>query len=132
MIQVMRKAQELAEAIAASDVYSALKAARAAVDADPEASGLLARWEETGRAARQALREAAPDAAAQLRAFQALQREVDDNDLIRRLRTCRQNFDDMLESVNQVLLEEVGAGREGEAPSGSGGCAGCAGCSRKS
>lgn len=132
MGEVYRLAQELAEAIARSEEYAELRAARAAADASEELCAL----EQEQQTRSEQIRAAAQteSGAALLSAIEELNARKERLDQLPeaiRLRAARQGFDELMENVNRILRMVINGDPEAEVDAGSG-CAGCAGCGKRS
>ncbi len=116
--EVIRKASELAQAIAESEELANLRAAEAKLQMDPEAMRLL---EEVQRLQHMAQMSGTPEAMQQLEeAFN----KFAENEVAKEYLEANQKFSQMIETVNSLLQEAI----EGPKQHGHG-CSGCSGCS---
>ena len=115
--EVIKKASELAQAIAQSEELANLRAAEAKLQMDQQARELL---NEVQRLQQMAQMSGSPEAMQQLEeAFN----KFAENPLGREYLEANQRFNQMLETVNSLLQEAI----EGPKPHGHG-CSGCSGC----
>ncbi|WP_456436192.1 YlbF family regulator [Thermovibrio ammonificans] len=116
--EVIKKATELAQAIAQSEELANLRAAEAKLMMDQEASKLL---QEVQRLQQMAQMSGSPEAMQQLEeAFNKFAQ----NPVGKEYLEANQKFSQMLETVNSLLQEAI------EGPKHHGhGCSGCSGCS---
>ncbi len=115
--EVIKKASELAQAIAQSEELANLRAAEAKLQMDPQARELL---NEVQRLQQMAQMSGSPEAMQQLEeAFN----KFAENPLGKEYLEANQRFNQMLETVNSLLQEAI----EGPKPHGHG-CSGCSGC----
>lgn len=129
MREVMQKAQELAEAIAATGMYEKMQELEKQVTADEEAAAAVADLVEKRDAFQAMIQQGTADKEAFAvagQAYSAAQSRVDDNALIAQLREAQQAYSDLMDNVNRILRLVV----TGEVESGgcSGNCASCGGC----
>ena len=134
MKQVMQKAQELAEAISASDIYRRMKTLEDRLQEDPEASAAVGRVMEARKRVEDLLMKKGMDPEklkeANLDMAQAEQ-EMSANPKVEELRKARKDFTMMMDSVNRVLRVVItGEIREEDFSGGScsGDCSSCGGC----
>jgi cell fate (sporulation/competence/biofilm development) regulator YlbF (YheA/YmcA/DUF963 family) len=114
---VIKKASELAQAIASSEELANLRAAEMKLQMDPEAMELL---QEVQRFQQMAQMSGSPEAMQQLE--EAFNRFAE-NEVAKEYLDANQKFSQMLETVNVLLQEAI----EGPKQHGHG-CAGCSGC----
>ncbi|MBR2823285.1 MAG: YlbF family regulator [Clostridia bacterium] len=134
MKTVLTKAQELAEAISASDVYLRMKEMEAGVEQDPEAAAAVRRMMEKRERVEELLTRKGMDPG-ELKIANAemilAEREMNTNEKVMALKTARKAFSDMMDNVNRILRVVItGEIREEDvaAPDCSGSCEGCSGC----
>ncbi|MBQ8072688.1 MAG: YlbF family regulator [Clostridia bacterium] len=133
MRTVMQKAQELADAIVASDVYLRMKELEEAVQQDPAAEKAVNDLMKKRQRVEALLMEKGMDPSA-LRQANAEMAEAEKvmnaNEKVAALKAGRKAFSTMMENVNRVLrLVITGEVREDDvAPGCSGSCDGCNGC----
>ena len=135
MDEVMKKAEELAQAILASDLYNRMRDLEEEVQADPEASGVLQEMVEKRKRVEDLLssrnmdRDALKEAS---REMQEAETAMNANGKIKTLKAARKAFSAMMNDVNRVLRMVI-TGDIGEndfnADGCSGDCSGCSGCS---
>ncbi|GEM_PF-971564 len=116
--EVIKKASELAQAIAESEELANLRAAEAKLQMNPEAMNLL---NEVQRLQQMAQMSGTPEAMQQLE--EAFNRFAE-NPIGKEYLEANQRFGQMLETVNALLQEAI----EGPKQHGHG-CSGCSGCS---
>ena len=134
MNEVMRKAQELAEAVVNSEVYRKMADLEKSVKKDPEATQALSDMIEKRQAVENLLASAdmKPDdlAAASLEMEEA-EKRMNENAMIRDLKEARKTFQIMMDNVNMILkLVITGDGSSGEpgqacCPGNCGDCGKC-------
>ncbi|MBQ9211994.1 MAG: YlbF family regulator [Clostridia bacterium] len=133
MKQVMQKAQELADAVVASDVYRKMKALEEAMQEDPEAAEAVNQMMRKRQRVEDLLTEKGMDPEelkrANLEMVQA-EKEMNANPRVMELKAARKEFSAMMDNVNRVLrLVITGEIREDDFQGGCGGnCNGCNGC----
>ena len=138
MKEVMNKAQELAEAIADSEVYLRMKQLEGELRHDPEASALVADLYEKRRRVEDLLSSNQMDPEELKQAsleMNAAEEAMNAHPAVQTLKEARKDFQTMMDNVNQLLRlvitgevrEEDTAGRRSRGCSGS--CEGCSGCS---
>jgi len=115
--EVIKKASELAQAIAESEELKNLREAEAKLQNDPEAMELL---QEVQRLQQMAQMSGTPEAMQQLEeAFN----KFAENPVAKEYLEANQKFSQMIETVNALLQEAI------EGPKHHGhGCSGCSGC----
>ena len=132
MRNVMMKAQELAEAILDSEVYTRMKQQENDVKRDPEAGIALSDMIEKRGRVENILSSANMDpnelAEASWEMEEAEQR-MNDNEMIKTLKEYRKDFQTMMDNVNRILRLVI-TGQTEDENGGSSGCSGnCSGCS---
>lgn len=127
MREVMLKAQALAEAILASDVYQNMHALEEQVTRDEAATAAIAEYMEKRNAVQAVIGE--PEKLAEaMQALQAADDRMSSTPLVADMRQAQQKFTDMMDSINQILRLVV-TGEVDEGSSGcTGNCASCGGC----
>ncbi|MGN0779503.1 MAG: YlbF family regulator [Aristaeellaceae bacterium] len=135
MHNVMNKAQELAEAIVASDIYQRMHTAESQVTTDPGASAAIAAYIEKRQAVEELLGGEDTDRTALAEAGKAMQeaeQQLNEQPLVNEMQSARADFNQMMENVNQILRLVITGETEGSGCSGScescGGCGSCGGC----
>ena len=135
MDEVMKKAEELAQAILASDLYNRMRDLEEEVQADPEAAGALQDMVEKRKRVEDLLssrnmdRDALKEAS---REMQDAEKTMNANGKIQTLKAARKAFSAMMNDVNRVLRMVItGEVEENDfsAAGCSGDCSGCSGCS---
>ena len=136
MKDVMQKAQELAEAILASDVYRKMKELEETVQADPGAAEKVGILMEKRQRVENLLTSKGMDPEELKRANEEMVRaeaEMNANEKVAALKAARKNFSTMMDNVNRILrLVITGEVEEDDfsaTVSCGGNCANCSGCS---
>ncbi len=134
MRNVMMKAQELAEAILDSEVYTRMKQQENDVKRDPEAGIALSDMIEKRSRVENILSSANMDPnelAEASREMEEAEQRMNDNEMIKTLKEYRKDFQTMMDNVNRILrlvitgqIEDENGGSSGC----SGNCSGCSGC----
>ena len=128
----MMKAQELAEAILNSEIYQKMKQQEAATRRDPEAARVLADMIEKRNKVESVLSDASMDPnelAEASREMEEAEQRMNDNEMIKKLKDNRKDFQTMMDNVNRILRLVI-TGEVEEENSGNTGCTGnCNGCS---
>lgn len=137
MREVMKKAQELAEAITDSAIYLKMKEQEGIVRRDPEASAalndMIAKRQQVedilsdNRMKPEDLRKASQE-------MEEAEKRMNDNEQIQALKEARKDFQTMMDNVNKILrlvvtgevAEETGSRRSFGGCGGS--CKDCGGC----
>ena len=132
MHEVMNKAQELAEAILDSEVYTKMHTLELRMNKDEEAAKAMSDMIEKRQAVENILASANLDPDELARAseeMEAAEKRMNDVALIRDLKDARADFSEMMNNVNRILrLVITGEVEEEEKPSGcTGNCASCGG-----
>ena len=132
MRNVMMKAQELAEAILDSEVYTRMKQQENDVKRDPEAGIALSDMIEKRSRVENILSSANMDPnelAEASREMEEAEQRMNDNEMIKTLKEYRKDFQTMMDNVNRILRLVITGETEDE-NGGSSGCSGnCSGCS---
>ncbi len=133
MQNVMKKAQELAEAIAASDIYRNMKKLENDLQEDAQAAESVQYLAEKRQEVEDLLTSKAmdPNRLKQLNEemIQA-EEQMNSYEKVRELKAARKEFSSMMDNVNRILrLIITGEIREDDVNgSCSGNCSGCSGC----
>ena len=129
-------AQELAEAVVASDLYTRMKQLEEEVAQDPEASGAMNNMIAKRKRVEEVLstKNMKPDDLAQASLeMEAAETAMNSNEKIQALKAARKDFSDMMNNVNRILrLVITGEVEEDDfsaTVSCGGNCANCSGCS---
>jgi len=129
---VMMKAQELAEAILDSEVYTRMKQQENDVKRDPEAGIALSDMIEKRSRVENILSSANMDPnelAEASREMEEAEQRMNDNEMIKTLKEYRKDFQTMMDNVNRILRLVI-TGQTEDENGGSSGCSGnCSGCS---
>ena len=132
MRNVMMKAQELAEAILDSEVYTRMKQQENDVKRDPEAGIALSDMIEKRSRVENILSSANMDPnelAEASREMEEAEQRMNDNEMIKTLKEYRKDFQKMMDNVNRILRLVI-TGQTEDENGGSSGCSGnCSGCS---
>ncbi len=135
MKNVMQKAQELADAVVASDVYTRMKALEEEVQNDEEAAAAMQKMIEKRKIVEDVLTTKNMDREELNRASREMQQaeaEMNQNEKIQALKAARKDFSTMMDNVNRILRLVI-TGEIQEEDTGLGGCSGscdsCSGCS---
>ena len=132
MRNVMMKAQELAEAILDSEVYTRMKQQENDVKRDPEAGIALSDMIEKRSRVENILSSANMDPnelAEATREMEESEQRMNDNEMIKALKEYRKDFQTMMDNVNRILRLVI-TGQTEDENGGSSGCSGnCSGCS---
>lgn len=133
MKNVMQKAQELADAVAASDVYLRMKELEKAVEEDPDAAEAVNALMRKRQRVEDLLTEKGMDPGELKRAGAEMaeaEREMNANAKVAALKAGRKEFAEMMNNVNRILRMVItGEIREDDLDAGcSGNCEGCGGC----
>ena len=126
MRNVMMKAQELAEAILNSEIYQKMKQQEAATRRDPEAAKALADMIEKRNRVESVLSDASMDPselAEASREMEEAEQRMNDNEMIKKLKDYRKDFQTMMDNVNRILRLVI-TGEVEEENSGNTGCTG--------
>ncbi len=134
MQDVMRKAQELADAVVASSVYTRMKELEDVVSEDEAAAEAMENMIASRKRVEEILTMKNMDPEELKRAGEVMQqaeKRMNENERIQELKQARKDFSTMMDNVNRILrLVITGEIREedlGEASCG-GSCEGCTGC----
>ncbi len=128
----MQKAQELAQAVADSEVYKKMKSLEEKVQNDPDASRAMNHMLEMRQRVETLLSSANMDRNEMKRAgteLELAEKALNANDRIMELKAARKEFADMMDNVNRILrLVITGEIREDDIGGCGGSCSGCSGC----
>ena len=134
MRNVMMKAQELAEAILDSEVYTRMKQQENDVKRDPEAGIALSDMNEKRSRVENILSSANMDPnelAEASREMEEAEQRMNDNEMIKTLKEYRKDFQTMMDHVNRILRLVITGQTEdedGRSSGCNGNCSGCSGC----
>ncbi len=136
MREVMKKAQELAEAVLASDIYTKMKQLEEEVNNDPEASAAMQDMIAKRKRVEDILSSKDMDPEELSRAgmeMQEAEKVMNSKDAILNLKAARKEFSTMMDNVNRILrlviTGEVQDDDISQTGSCSGDCSRCSGCS---
>lgn len=130
MRNVMMKAQELGEAILASDLYKRSQAAEQAMENDPEATRLVADYMEKQRAVNEILSSGDVDTDKLAQAGLALQEaeeRMKSNPVVQETQKANAECNAMLDNVNRII-QLIVRGKTEDSAGCTGNCASCGGC----
>ena len=128
---VFEKTRELGEALMASEEYKAMKAAEDAAMANAEAADLMSRYLEHKTKLEEILHSGNPDpdAIGELgAAMEELQGQFQNVPDIIEMNRAREEFDSLINQVNQVLHFIITGEMEESGEGCTGSCATCPGC----
>ena len=134
MRDVMKKAQELAEAILDSEIYRKMKQQEIDVKRDPEAAAALSDMIEKRGKVEDILSSANMDAnelAEASREMEEAEKRMNENGMIKTLKEYRKDFQTMMDNVNRILRLVITGQTEdedGRSSGCNGNCSGCSGC----
>ena len=133
MRNVMQKAQELADAIVASDVYRKMKEREEILQEDEAAAEAVNNMMRKRQRVEDLLTEKGMDPEELKRANAEMvqaEKDMNANPRVAELKAARKEFSSMMENVNRILrLVITGEVREDDFAGGcSGSCEGCSGC----
>lgn len=129
MENVLKQAEQLAEAILDSEIYIKMRLAERAAMSDENAANLIAAYAEQRKAVENLLAASDMNHAAladEGKKLEDAQKAMDDNTLIKAMRSANDDFTRMMQQVNQIIRFVVtGESEEEEGCSGS--CESCGG-----
>lgn len=132
MKNVMQKAQELADAIVASDVYQMMKRLEEEVQEDEAATLAVGNLMQKRQRVEDLLTTRGMDPEELKRANEEMneaEREMNANEKVANLKAGRKAFSAMMDNVNRILrLVITGEIRDDDVSGCSGNCNGCSGC----
>ncbi len=134
MLEVMQKAQELAEAVVASSVYTRMKELEEEVSNDEGAALAMETMVSSRKRVEEILTMKNMDPEELKQASQVMQqaeKSMNENEKILALKQARKDFSTMMDNVNRILrLVITGEIREEDVTDTgcSGSCEGCSGC----
>ena len=130
MSKVIECARALGEAIVASEEYKNMQLTEAAAMADPAVTEAMSRFLELRETLNGLMLESDPDAEKIAKLGEEMddaQRALNAMPAVDAMTTARQQFSEMMNSVNRVL-EFIVAGETQESGGCSGNCSACGGC----
>lgn len=135
MRDVMLKAQELAQAILDSSIYQRMHTAEMQMTGDEGATQAIATFMEKRQAVEKLLGEENVDRdalAAAGKEMEEAEKALDEQTAVKEVQAARNDFNQMMENVNQILRLMISGETESSGCSGScstcGGCSSCSGC----
>ena len=133
MLQVMRKAQELADAIVASDVYQNMKKLEEVLQNDDAAAETVNNLMRKRQQVEDLLTEKGMDPEKLRKANQEMieaEKVMNSNSKVAKLKAARKDFSDMMDNVNRILRVVItGEIRTDDISHGcNGNCDSCGGC----
>lgn len=132
MEKVFNQAEILGEAILASQEYIQMRLTEEAVMHDEEATLLIAKYSEKRSQVENLLANPNMDHGELAKAggeLQEVEKMLDDNKLITRMRETNEAFSSMMDKVNAIIKRVVTGEEEQPQASGcTGSCSSCAGC----
>ena len=132
MLQVMQKAQELADAVIASDVYKRMKDAEIELEKDAEATETVNNMMRKRQRVEDLLTAKGMDPEELKQANREMlqaEQKMNANEKVAKLKAARKEFSTMMDNVNRVLrLVITGELREDDISPCGGKCEGCSGC----
>lgn len=129
MENVLKQAEQLAEAILDSEVFIKMRLAERAAMSDETATNLITAYAEQRKVVENLLAASDMDHAALAEEGQKLedaQKAMDDNTLIKAMRGTNDEFTQMMQQVNKIIRFVV-TGESDEEESCSGSCESCGG-----
>ena len=129
MEKVLNQAEQLAEAILESEEYIKMRIAEQAAMHDETAANLIAQYSQRRSAVETLLASNDLDHSALTAAgesLEAVEKEIDENALIKARRATNADFAGMMQQVNKIIKYVV-TGEMEEADGCSGSCASCGG-----
>lgn len=123
-MSIMNKAQELGDAIVASEEFEALKNAEKEMQADESAQKILQEFQAKQRMAQMAQMNGKGVSEDMQKEIQALQAQMQENAKIKQFMEKQQDFNQIMQQVNDVLTTAMQGEEEGcaEGDSCGGGC----------
>jgi len=106
-LSVDEKAKELAAAIKETDQFETLKRAESRLNLDPKAQDLVQQFQTKQQEIQQAQQQGQQPEQAEVESIQNLQTQMQNNETIKNLMEAQQNFDEVLQQVNQTVLNEL-------------------------
>lgn len=135
MRDVMLKAQELAQAILDSSIYQRMHTAEMQMTGDEGATQAIAAFMEKRQAVEKLLGEENVDRDALAEAgkeMEEAEKALDEQAAVKEVQAARNDFNQMMENVNQILRLMISGETESSGCTGScstcGGCSSCSGC----
>ena len=120
---LLAKARELGKAIRESEAAKKLQQCQTRLALDPTAQQILRELQEWQQKLQIAQLRGVPPTAEEQAAIRTLELRLQSNDTMKQLLQAQDEFNLLLEQVNQAIFEGI-EGREGPAPNGPSGGAG--------
>ena len=128
-MSVIEKARQLGEEIANSKELLEMREAEFMMTKDPEAMGIIQKFNEKQRIFRTIQEQGLELTDSQKREAEALENEMLDNPYIYSFFKAQQNFEKVLEQINNIIGEAIGtSGGSCSCDSDDCGTCGCDGC----
>lgn len=130
MEKVLNQAELLAESILGSDEFINMRLCEQAVMKDEEATGLIAAYTEKRQSIESLLADANMDRGELAKAGEALEmieKQIDQNALVAKMRENREKFNDMMKQVNSIIRFVVTGEKDDEPDGCTGSCESCGG-----
>ena len=130
MEKVLNQAEMLAEAILESEEYITMRLSEQAAMRDTEATGLIAAYTEKRSAVENILADAnmnPGDLAKAGSELEEVERAIDANEVLNKMRDSREAFNDMMRKVNSIIKFVI-TGEKDDEEGCSGSCSSCSGC----
>ncbi|MBM7624115.1 YlbF family regulator [Sporohalobacter salinus] len=123
-MSIMDKAEELGDEILESSEYNELKAAEEAVESDETAKSLLDEFQAAQKRLQMAQANGQEVTQEQQQEIQSIQAKMQENEKIKEFMEAQQNFNKIMQTVNQVITSAL----QGEEEAAADQCGGCSGC----
>lgn len=117
----MEKAEELGEEIVESSEYTELQAAQEAMQGDEDAKALLDEFQAKQKQLQMAQMNGQQASQEQQQELQSLQAKMQENAKIKKFMEAQEEFNKVMETVNQVISSAIQGDEEGAEPQ-QGGC----------
>jgi len=131
MFEVIEKAKDLGVAIRQSEIYERLQDAQVAMENDPIASELVAKYKQKQKELYELQTMENVERSILEQTIKGLQRmgnEINQNEIIREFLSAQQAFTDLMNQVNQVLQYFVTGELAEDKGCSTAGCSGCSNC----
>lgn len=106
-LSVEQKAKELAEAIKETEEFETLKSAENKLNLDVTAQELLQKFQDKQQNLQQSQQQGQEVSQEEIQTLQSLQQEMQNNETIKTLMDAQQQFDNLLQEVNQTVLTSL-------------------------
>ncbi len=111
-MSIMEKAKSLGEAIVASEEYESLKSAEADMYQDEAAKSILDDFSAKQKRLQMAQANGKPVSEKQQKEIQAVQTKMQGNDKVKAFMQAQQQFNQVMQTVNQTISSVMGAGND--------------------